>query len=246
MDSLFQQMPDDIAFCAKANSIWPGRCRSIDLWKLLMGAHPHRYGPGYLGPEGTPPEGWTDSKLRPTGFFTDWIQSTRSDFKISPAGKAFAMSKLEKLVLSSPHMRGEYHVNSSGKQLSLSLPPEHQQIKPSYFGRVRISRKWQAERLIDMCRIGQFSGKQARLDVGKPQDYQDLLNFKEAPVWGPHDTEEWPLGVPMPCFTVRHALSDTDRRVRDRDGKGAYEWRHYAVMFSELRPQVPKPPPRGP
>ena len=145
MDSLFQQMPEDIEFCAKADSIWPGRCKSIDLWRLLEAAYPKRFGYGFLGPEGTPPEGWTDSKLRPTGIFTDWIQSTRSDFKISPAGKAFAMSTLEKLVLSSPNMRGEFHVNSSGKQLSLTLPPEHQQIKPSYYGRARISRRWIAE-----------------------------------------------------------------------------------------------------
>ena len=124
--------------------------------------------------------------------------------------------------------------------LSLTLPEEHRQIRPSYYGRARICRRWQAERLIDMCRIGQFSAKQRRLDVGDPKNYEDLLNCRDPPAWDAHDEEEWPLGVPIPCFTIRHALPD-DRRGRDRGGSATYEWRHYAVMFSELRPQVPQP-----
>jgi hypothetical protein len=248
MDSLFQQMADDVEFCARADAIWPGRSRSLDMWRLLRTAFPGRFGFGFLGPQGTPPEGWTDSELVPNGFFCNWMQATRSDFKVSPAGKAAAMSKLEKLVSSSANMRGEYHVNSSGKQLSLTLPTEHQQIRPAYYGQARITRKWIAERIVDMCRIGLFSAKQARLDVGPKDEYKDLLNCRDPPAWGAHDEEEWPVGVPIPCFTVRHALPERQtydghsRRSGDRKDPPEYEWRHYAVMFSELRPRVPVPP----
>ena len=61
-----------------------------------------------------------------------------------------------------------------------------------------------------MCRIGQFSAKQAKLDVGNPKDYVDLLNSREPRVWA-HTTRRsgpWAFlfraslfGTPCPMST---------------------------------------------